>query len=143
MREYFNSEEREDHIKVTSCQYYAKKLAASPAITDKERKELELAYKHLNKFTDSVFERFGNAYVRKLNGIMECNTLKIVGKYAPVQSAISHCAQVDMQPMIRKLQMWTCMDCERGCDFKNCPMYNMAIACELEDVAEEGCPFKL
>ena len=29
MREYFNAEEREDHIKVTSCQYYAKKLAES------------------------------------------------------------------------------------------------------------------
>lgn len=67
MREYFNAEEREDHIKVKSCQYYAKKLAESPAITDQERKDLLKAH----------------------------------------------------------------------------PMYNMGIACELEDVADEGCPFKM
>jgi hypothetical protein len=142
MREYFNMEERENHIKVTSCQVYVKKLAESPAITEEERKDLLKAFKLLDKVTDSIFERFGEAYIRKLKGIMACNTLKIVGKYAPMQNAISHVAQVDMLPMIRKLQMWTCLDCERT-GHKDCPMYNMGIACELEDVAEEGCPFRL
>lgn len=71
MREYFNAEEREDHIKVTSCQYYAKKLAQSNAITEQERKDLLKAHKLLNKVTDSIIDRFGVAYARKLQGIME------------------------------------------------------------------------
>lgn len=142
MREYFNAEEREDHIKVTSCQFYVKKLAQSNAITEQERKDLMKAHKLLDKVTDSIVDRFGLAYARKLQGIMQNNTLKIVGKYAPAQVAISHCAQVDMLPMIRKVQMLTCMDCEKE-NHKECAMYNMGIACELEDVADDGCPFRL
>lgn len=142
MREYFNAEERENHIKVTSCQVYVKKLAESPAITEEERKNLLKAGKLLDKVTDSIFKRFGVAYVRKLEGIMRCNTLKIVGKYAPTQTAISHVASADLLPMIRQLQLFNCMDCEKE-NYKDCPMYNMGIACELEDVDDEGCPFKM
>lgn len=142
MKEYFNAEEREDHIKITSCQYYVKKLAQSNAITEKERKDLLKASKLLDGVTNSIFERFGQAYVRKLNGIMQSNTLKLVGKYASFQNAISRVAQEDMLPMIRQVQTMLCMWCERT-DHKDCPMYNMGIACELEDVAEEGCPFHL
>lgn len=142
MREYFNAEERENHIKVTSCQHYVKKLAESPAITEKERKDLLKASKLLDSVTDSIFERFGEAYVRKLQGVMQCNTLKLVGKYAPIQNAISQVASADLLPMVRQVQEMVCWECEK-CNYRDCPMYNFGIACDLQDVAEEGCPFKL
>lgn len=142
MREYFNAEERENHIKVTSCKLYAEKLADSPAITAEEKKLLKDAAKKLDKATDSIFQRFGEAYIRKLQGVMINNKLMLVGRYAPTQQAVSQVASADILPMVRNVQEMTCWECEK-CNFRDCAMYNFGIACDLQDIAEEGCPFKL
>ena len=149
MKDYFNAEEQAHHLAILACQSKAKTLREAktyrtqePICSKYERTCLKYAETYLNKFTESVFARMGEPYVRKLQSTLECNVIDIVGKEAPRKEAITKCAQEDLLPKIRELQALNCMWCER-CDFKNCAMYAMGVAVGLEDKNETGCPFKM
>ena len=142
MKDFFNADEREQHLKIMACQTSVDEFKDSNALTEEEKKCLRNAHKWLVKFTDSVFTRFGAPYGRKLQNTLSCNTLKFVGKYAQAQSAISECAQEDLLPKIRELQRFNCLFCERE-DHIDCAMYAMGVSVGLEDKNETGCPFKL
>lgn len=141
MKDYFNSSERENHLVITCTQIAVEELLQSDALSEEERKELNKAYKALLKFNGLVYDRLGEAYRRKILRTTSCNVVKIVGRFAPQQEAISHCAQEDIQPCFEKLQMLCCMNCERhGECFKDCAVYNMGVALDIEGTGDK-CPY--
>ena len=142
MREYFNREEREKHIILMCMEYAVKELQESNALTDDERECLDDIITDVQAFNELVFERFGDAYKRKIQGMLNCNNVQLVSKFTGAQkSAISYIANEDLTPLIDDLTMFHCTECEK-CDFKTCPIYNIAVACDVFGANDEGCPYK-
>lgn len=143
MKDFFNAKEQADHIKILACQASVEQMLQSNAPNKEERKALKYANTHLKKFTKSVFERLGGAYMRKLQNTLDVNRVEIVGRYAPRQDALSYLPSEDIAPKIQELQAIHCMSCEK-CDYQNCAVYNMCIAGGIQATNENGgCPFKL
>lgn len=101
---------------------------------------MKLAEKHLRDFSESVFERFGDAYKRKLKGTLEVNTVRVVSNYNQ-DKVLSHYAIEDLEKQVGEMIAFHCCDCEKS-DYKACPTYDMAIACGVECKNENGCPYK-
>lgn len=142
MRNYFNEEERNTHILAIGMEGVVKCfLNNTTALTEQERKDLEKALTYFKKFNDSIFERFGDAYRRKIQGTMETKTVRIQSKYGTKNDNETHCAKEDLLPLIDDLRAFSCIDCNRTSHL-DCPMYNIAVACELEGHNAEGCPYK-
>lgn len=140
MKNYFNSEERTRHIILLAAQETADELSESEALTPEERKKLKTATTLLKKFTSSVCERFGEPYKRKIENTMRANNLKLVGKYAEVCECISHAANEDLEPTVKEMQFMHCVECDKK-NFKDCAMYAMCIACDIDGEETGGCPF--
>lgn len=143
MKNYFNQEERIRHLIIMSAIEISKTLTNSKALSPDEKKYLKLVNTYLSKFNDSIFERFGEAYRRKLQGLMECNKLSLVGKYEKSINAVNQCVTDDMMPLIKSVRSWKCLTCERN-DHLNCFIYNACITCDVEATGDgEECPFKM
>lgn len=142
MKDYFNAEERTKHIILMSCAHIAKTLSNSPALTEAEKRSLKCVANNMDKFNDSIFSRFGEAYRRKLEGVMKCNKLSLVGKYEKAIEAVDQCVVDDMMLMIDKFRSWECLTCERE-DYNKCFIYNACLTCNVDVSNEGGCPFKL
>lgn len=144
MKDFFNAKEQGMHLAVLACQGTARRFyTETNALTKEEEKYIKKAEEYLLKFTASVFERMGDPYKRKLLSTLDCNDLRLVGKYSAEREAISKCASEDLLPKVRQMQMLNCMDCEKQ-DHTGCAMYAMGVACGLEDTNEEGgCPFRM
>ena len=140
MKNYFNSEERTRHIILLAAQETADELSESEALTPEERKNLKTATTLLKKFTSSVCERFGEPYKRKIENTMRANNLKLVGKYAEVCECISHAANEDLEPTVKESQCVHCVECDKQ-NFKDCAMYAMCIACDIDGEETDSCPF--
>ena len=54
--------------------------------------------------------------------------------------AISECATEDLVPCINAL-MVECVGCEK-CDYKNCAIYNIGVACDINGHTQSGCPYR-
>lgn len=143
MKTYINAQDRTRHIIILAMQETINDLAKSDALSEEEQKALKNAYKNILKFNKLIFQRYGEAYRRKIETTMQSNELKLVGKYANVNECVSHSAVEDLEKALKDLQMFNCMDCEK-CDFTNCGTYACLIACDIDGVeSEEGCPFRL
>ena len=143
MKTYINAQDRTRHIIVMAMQETINDLAKSDALTDEERKALSVAYKNIIKFNKLIFERYGEAYKRKIENTMRANELKLVGKYAHVNECVSYSAVEDLNKALKDLQMFNCLDCDK-CDFTNCGTYACLIACDIDGTeCEDGCPFRL
>ena len=140
MKNYFSSEERTRHIILLAAQETAEALSKSSAITANERKDLKTATTLLKKFTSSICERFGMPYQRKIENTMRANNLKLVGKFAPVEECISHAANEDLELTVKEMQFMHCVECDKK-NFKDCAMYTMCIACDIDGEDTGGCPF--
>lgn len=73
---------------------------------------------------------------------MRQNNLRLVGKYASVQGAISEAAQEDLIPMISEIQSIYCMDCNKS-EYNKCAMYAMCVSCDVDGEDTDGCPYKI
>ena len=143
MKNYFNAEERTKHIILLAMQEVAKEMQSSEAITPKERQMLVKIEEWTTKFNSSVFERYGEAYARKIEKTMQANTLRLVGKYNEQAKAISHVATEDLELLVDELHAFKCLDCEKT-NFKDCATYNICVSCDVEGNENcEGCPFKV
>ena len=140
MKNYFSSEERTRHIILLAAQETAEALSKSSAITANERKDLKTATTLLKKFTSSICERFGMPYQRKIENTMRANNLKLVGKFAPVEECISHAANEDLELTVKEMQFMHCVECDKK-NFKDCAMYAMCIACDIDGEETGSCPF--
>lgn len=142
MKEYLNSKERTEHIIMCCCQETARQLSQSESLTAEEKADISKVVEYCEKFNNSVFKRLGEPYKRKIQGTMKSNDLRLVGKYSSYKEAISECASEDIKPKVELLQALNCVCCDK-CDYINCAMYGMCIACEIEPSNENGCPFKM
>lgn len=142
MKNYFNAIEREQHIFMIALQAVLKLLSQSEALTGTEKADLIKANEFIESFNNSVFNRFGDAYKRRVNNTVQVNKIRLVGKYSEKQEMISVAAEEDLNPMLDKIIEYFCMDCEKD-NYKDCPVYNMGIACDCEIKSEKGCPFRL
>ena len=110
------------------------------SLTEDEQKHLRLVEKHLRAFTESIYERFGEAYKRKIKGTLEINTVRIGSKYGQDQ-VLSYYDASDLEKQVQDMIAFHCIECEKS-DFKACPTYDMAIACGIEGKCNEGCPYR-
>lgn len=140
MKNYFNERERTNHIILMCTEYNVKEFAESNALTDNEKRILNKISKLANEFNSSVFDRFGEPYKRKIVGTLNCNNLRLVGKYTPVADCISYCASEDIEPKVKELIAINCMGCEK-CNYKDCAIYSMAVTCGINGSSESGCPY--
>jgi hypothetical protein len=142
MKNYFNEEERNTHILAIGLEGVVKCwLEKTNALSNYEKEELETALEHIQNFNDSIFERLGASYRRKIEGTMETKTVRVQSKYGTKNDNDTHCAKEDLLPLIDDLRAFSCIDCEKT-NHLNCPMYNIAIACELIGHDTDGCPYK-
>lgn len=149
MKDYFNAKEQADHLAVLACQGKAKILRESkiyktgePICSKYEMTCLKYAETYLKKFTESVFARMGEPYVRKLQSTLESNVIDIVGKEAPRKEAITKCASEDLAKGMHEVNGIICTACNNK-EHKNCGIYAMFVAVGLEAKQDKGCPFRV
>lgn len=142
MKNYFNERERTNHIIIMCMEHTANEFANSTALTEEETKCLQEIADSCAKLNESIFERFGNAYRRKIQGTLQNNTLRLVSKYGAYNECISYCASEDIEPKVKDLMSLHCLGCDK-CEYKNCAMYSMAVACGIVGQDTNGCPYNL
>lgn len=143
MKNYINSQDRTRHILILSIQETLNEFCQSNSLSEEEKKMLSKAYTQIIKFNKSLFERFGDAYRRKIEKTMEANVLRLEGKYAIVNECVSHSAVEDLNNALNELRMFNCMECDKQ-EFTKCGTYACFIACDIEGAeCSEGCPFRL
>jgi hypothetical protein len=140
MKEYFNKDERDRHIILLILTEIISEFKDNNALTEFEKDELEHAEEHLRAFNNSVCDRFGAAYKRKIKGTLEVNTIKVVSKCASTK-ALSYYDVRDLEKQVEDMIAFHCCDCDK-CDYKSCPTYDMAVTCGVEARNENGCPYK-
>lgn len=151
MRDYLNTVERHTHLFMLMVKEDAEDLLKSDGFTEDEKKALKKTCEWINKFSISLFSRFGKPFERKQLNTVRDNRISIVGKYAPAQTAISNCAQEDLIPCFDDYRMLKCFNCKKCQDkqlYTDCPVYAMGIAVDYIDderakVKEQGCPFSM
>lgn len=140
MREYFNRKERDMHIILLFMAEILSQFKECTSLSEVEQRHLKLAEKHLKEFTESVYERFGDAYKRKIVGTLEVNTVRVCSKYNQ-DKMLSYYAVEDLEKQVGEMISFHCCDCEK-CDYKSCPTYAMAITCGIIGKNNNGCPYK-
>lgn len=147
MRDYLNINERHTHLFMIMVAEEAKVLIEkSEGFSTEEKKILAKIIKETDKLTESLFKRFGEPYKRKQLRTLTDNRITVIGKYAPQQNAISNCAQEDLQPLFNDLQVqrcWGCEKCKSSTDFKDCAVYAMGVAIDIEGTSKHGCPYSI
>ena len=142
MKNYFNERERNTHILAIGMEGVVKAMLKEfNALTEEEREDLELALEHFKNFNDSIFERFGEVYKRKITNTMETKTVCIASKYTAKNDNTTYCDRDDIARCVGEIQAFNCCDCSR-CDWKECSVYKASVMCEVEGVNEDGCPYK-
>ena len=142
MRNYFNEKERNTHILAIGMEGVVKvMLEEFSALTDAEREYLELALKHFKAFNDSIFDRFGEVYKRKIVNTMETKTVVLGSKYTSKNDSTTYCDRDDIARCVGEIQTFNCCDCER-CNWQECSVYKASVMCEVEGSSQDGCPYK-
>lgn len=140
MREYFNASERLNHILVLGMEKVAEELSTSTALTNEEAKCLKKVKEYLIKFNNSVYNRFGDSYKRKIRNTLQVNTIAVVSDRESHNEVISECASEDLIPCIKDL-MVSCMNCTKQ-NHKDCAIYNIGVACDIDGINQKsGCPY--
>lgn len=142
MKNYFNERERNTHILAIGMEGVVKTMLKEfTALTDYEYEELEEALEHFKNFNDSIFERFGEVYKRKITNTMETKTVCIASKFTAKNDSSTYCDRDDIARCVSEIQTFNCCDCSR-CDWKECSVYKASVMCEVEGHNENGCPYK-
>lgn len=143
MRDYFNRDEKDLHIKTIACQGEVESFIESEAITNEERKFLRYANTYLKKFTTSVLSRFGADYERRLQNTLSVNRLLLVGRYEPTRSSVRKLDEDKLIPLGRTMQRQHCMFCEEA-NYKECAVCQFLEELNFEGVNfDGGCPYKM
>ena len=141
MKNYFNERERNTHILAIGMEGVVKTMLKEfNSLTKEEREELELALEHFKNFNDSIFERFGEVYKRKITNTMETKTVCIASKFTAKNDSSTYCDRDDIARCVGEIQTFNCCDCKR-CDWQDCSVYKASVMCEVKGVNEDGCPY--
>ena len=142
MKNYFNAQERNRHIVMMAMEGTIEEFLESNALSDEEHDALRLALKHIKFFNKSIMKRFGQSYAHAVYGTLDINKLVFVSKALPTGKAVGYCDETSLKPMLKDLQLFNCMDCEKE-EHDKCPMYNMMVACGVDATCDSGCPYKM
>lgn len=140
MREYFNRAELEAHIVLLGMGVTLKNMVESTAITQEEKRFLKTALTNLTKFSDSVFNRFGLAYRKKMQRTCESNRIEMVGKYEQVNKAVEDVTADDLLENLKQVRSLQCFTCTKK-DHLKCGLYNLFVSGGLEGHNDNGCPY--
>ena len=142
MRNYFNEKERNTHILAIGMEGVVRSILNEfTALTEEERENLKIALEHFEAFNDSIFDRLGDVYRRKITNTMETKTVCLASKYTAKNDNSTYCARDDIARCVSELQMLNCCGCER-CDWQDCSVYKASVMCEVEGSSADGCPYK-
>lgn len=144
MKDYFTTKDRARHFFVVGITQIIKDLANSDALSPFEAKNLKTAATCLDKANDSIFERLGTAYRKKVLAMNRDNKIDLVSRYGSGGVTISNVASEDIEPTLEDLRLSKCTICDSPDKFKDCAVYNMCVACDcrVNDYKSETCPFK-
>lgn len=144
MKDYFTTKDRARHFFVVGITQIIKDLANSDALSPFEAKNLKTAATCLDKANDSIFERLGTAYRKKVLAMNRDNKIDLVSRYGSGGVTISNVASEDIEPTLEDFRLWKCTSCDSPDKFKDCAVYNMCVACDcrVNDYKSETCPFK-
>lgn len=141
MKNYFNKCERDTHLVILFMAELVSNFKRDcNALTEEEQEHLSVAETHLKSFNESIYERFGDAYKRKIKGTLQTNTVRVGSKYGQ-DTIVEHYSAEDLSQSVKDMIAFHCCGCEK-CDFKSCPTYAMAVACDVFGENEQGCPYK-
>ncbi|MBO5441762.1 MAG: hypothetical protein J6A09_04280 [Alphaproteobacteria bacterium] len=123
MKNYFNERERNTHILAIGMEGVVKTMLKEfNALTEYEYEELEEALEHFKNFNDSIFERFGEVYKRKITNTMETKTVCIASKFTAKNDSSTYCDRDDIARCVGEIQTFNCCNCDR-CDWQDCSVY--------------------
>ena len=142
MRNYFNEKERNTHILAIGMEGVVKTMLNEfSALTEEEREDLKIALESFKAFNDSIFDRMGDVYRRKITNTMETKTVCIASRYTAKNDSSTYCDRDDIARCVGEIQAFNCCDCTR-CDWKECSVYKASVMCEVEGSSTDGCPYK-
>lgn len=144
MKEYFTTKDRVRHIFVIGLKPIIEDLAKSEAVTTEEAKDLKIAATYLGKANESILNRLGDSYRKKILAMNRDNKIDLVSRYGSGGTTISNVASNDIEPVIEDLRLWKCTGCTKK-DFKDCAVYNLSLACDCEVHSYEKptCPYRV
>ena len=145
MKDYFTTKDRVRHIFIVGLKPIIEDLAHSDALTPEESRNLTLAANCIGKANDSILERLGAAYRKKILAMNRDNKIDLISRYGTGGITISNVASEDIEPALEELRSWKCIGCTKD-DFKDCAVYNMCIACDCEIKQYKdgkGCPYNM
>ena len=144
MKDYFTTKDRVRHIFIIGLKPIIEDLAKSDAVTAEESKNLKMAATYLSKANNSILERFGASYRKKILAMNRDNKIDLISRYGSGGATISNVASEDIEPVIEDLRIWKCTGCTKE-NFKDCAVYNLSISCdcEIKDYSKKTCPYRV
>jgi hypothetical protein len=145
MRNYLNSEEQCEHLILMSAMIPVKTFLESNGTTDKEKAILKKVLKYVGEFSDSVFERLGEAYKRSITNKGKMNKLRLVSRYSPSKNELNFEDKLDNDMLCEIIEFCSlnCINCKSEKP-KDCQIYKMKTYLNYNGQAEDNdlCPFR-
>lgn len=119
MKDYFTTRDRVRHIFIVGLKPIIEDLAHSDALTPEESYNFTVAANCIGKANDSILERLGAAYRKKILAMNRDNKIDLISRYGTGGTTISNVASEDIEPALEELRSWKCIGCTKE-DFKDC-----------------------
>lgn len=143
MKNYANRNEIELFTLILAFEVYLDNFSKCELISESELKSVKTAMKNLHVMTESIKERLGLVFLKKIKKLLDCNHLGFYAKGIVRDKVINH---IDDSVLIELLEDagWN-MDCI-GCEKENhteCRCYRIFVEMGKEGNGKAtGCPFK-
>lgn len=143
MKNYMNSKERDVFVLILAFEEYLKIFGTFECLSEKEKKNVDNAVKNLSALNQSIKDRMGLIFLKKLKSFLDNNTLNFHAKGIKRDLVIS---QIDDDIVNELLEEagWSmdCLDCEKE-DYIDCRCYKIFVEMGKEgNGKKDGCPFK-
>ena len=114
MKNYFNQYEASNHLIIMTAMLSVQNLLDGQCLTENEKKTLKKVIKLVNDFSESVYARLGQSYVRSLKHKAELNTLKLVSRN------VHHVNNSDMEDFIDSETLVEMIELSAGVECVGC-----------------------
>lgn len=143
MKNYANRKEIELFTLILAFQEYLKIFKDCEFLSEQEVKNVSKALKSVNEMSESVKERLGYVFLKKIKGFLDCNTLGFYAK-GILRDKVVNNIDDDIITELLNDSGWAmdCFDCDKE-DFKNCRCYKIFVEMGKHGNGKEmGCPFR-
>ena len=140
MKNYYNRRELITHTIICSAMYIIENFISCEALTEEESEQLEQAKLWIEDFNNSIIQRFGDPFKKKVSNFLRDNELKFRTKRVCENDVQSYIDEDILKEIIAENEI-NCFECEK-CDYLNCKTYKLKVAFDQEgNGKEKGCPF--